>query len=186
MKFDGVTCTWRRGERCMQSWRAFLHKGLPAAWQFQCFTNRFFYVADGISWQSCLLQGWGMEWSAVTLKWWCSSQVEKGRVESKMALQLCKPNSILTSNCLLQLWRSLLNCHNLRFNLIYIWLTVSKVRLIAKYLSATLSGVGGGDDEYGGDGTEIHTSPDKTAIMVGSIKCHIDYCPPWWEVCHIE
>ena len=46
-------------------------------------------------------------------------------------------------------------------------------------MSATSSGVGGGDDENGGDGAEIHTSPDKTAIMVGSIKCHIDYCPPY-------
>ena len=48
------------GKRCMQSWHAFLHKALPAAWQVQCFTNTFFNVADGISWQSCLQQGWGV------------------------------------------------------------------------------------------------------------------------------
>ena len=49
------------------------------------------------------------------------------------------------------------------------------------FSSAVSSGVGGGDgggdDEHGGDGAKIHTGPDKTAIMVGSIKCHIDYCP---------
>ena len=44
------------------------------------------------------------------------------------------------------------------------------------FSSAVSSGVGGGDDENCGDGAKIHTGPDKTAIMVGSIKCHIDYC----------
>ena len=34
---------------------------------------------------------------------------------------------------------------------------------------------GDSDDECGNADDKIHTGPHKTAIMVGSIKCHIDY-----------
>ena len=76
-----------------------------------CLTSAMLYKhgPDEIGWQSCLQQGWALQWSAVSLRCWCcSSQGGNGRVKLKWLFNL----NIFKHCRLLRLWKSFLNCHN--------------------------------------------------------------------------